>query len=183
MGTNQLWNWRLTVLKTIKTLLLRPRMANGKRTIKADCAVSKQSPFPLSIKALVPWLSGSGRSRPVDRGPKPQSTRQSVESVWQDPWFCCLCLWPGWGCLLACKVWIQEHTWARGRLRHDGGLGPASSFSAVTLELPLSLCVAAALGTVWAGSLSYIPGKLNSANYPHVSAPVGRSNSQSDFVP
>ena len=141
MGTNQLWNWRLTVLKTIKKLLLRPRMANSKRTIKADCAVSTQSPLPLSIKALVLWLSGSGRSRPVDRGPKPQSTRQSVESVWQDPWFCCLCLWPGWGCLLACMVWIQEHTWALGHLRHDGGLGPASSFSAVTLELAIvSLC-------------------------------------------
>lgn len=32
---------------------------------------------------------------------------------------------------------IQEHAWALGHLRRDGGLGPASSFSAVTLALAI----------------------------------------------
>ena len=39
MGTNQPWNWTLTVLKTIKMTLVRPPMTNFKMTVRADCAV------------------------------------------------------------------------------------------------------------------------------------------------
>ena len=38
MGTNGPWNWRLTVSKTIKMMLVRPLMINLKMTIRADCA-------------------------------------------------------------------------------------------------------------------------------------------------
>ena len=37
MGTNGLWNWRLTVSKTIKMILVRPLMINLKMTVRADC--------------------------------------------------------------------------------------------------------------------------------------------------
>ena len=57
MGVNWPWNWRLTVVKTIKMMLVRPRMTNFKMTVRADCAVSACSTNPLSIKALAHWLS------------------------------------------------------------------------------------------------------------------------------
>ena len=56
METNQPWNWRLTVPKTIKMTLVRPPMTNLKMTVRADCAVSACSPLLLSIKALAPRL-------------------------------------------------------------------------------------------------------------------------------
>ena len=49
METNQPWNWRVTVLKTIKMALIRPPMTNFKMTVGA---VSSGSPLPPSIKAL-----------------------------------------------------------------------------------------------------------------------------------
>ena len=60
MGTNQLQNWRLTVLKTIKMTVGRPPMTTFKMSIWADCAVSGCSPLPLSTKALAHCLSGWG---------------------------------------------------------------------------------------------------------------------------
>ena len=60
METNRPWNWRLTVLKTIKMLLIRPSMTNFKMIVRADCAVSACSPLPPSIKALAHWLSVGG---------------------------------------------------------------------------------------------------------------------------
>ena len=65
-GTNRSWNWRLTVLKTIKMMLIRPPMTNFKRIIRADCAVSTWSPLPLSVEVLAPWLSVR-ESWPLDR--------------------------------------------------------------------------------------------------------------------
>ena len=58
-------SWRLTVPKTIKTMLVRPLMTNFKKTVRADWAVSSCRPLPLSIKALVPRLSGG--CWPLDR--------------------------------------------------------------------------------------------------------------------
>ena len=60
MGTNWLWNWRWTVIKTIKMMPIRPPMTNVKMTVRADCAVSACSPLPASIKALAHWLSVGG---------------------------------------------------------------------------------------------------------------------------
>ena len=72
METNRLWNWRLTVPKTIKMMLVRPLVTNFKMTVRADCAVSACSSLPLSIKALAPWLSG-GKSafEQVSASPSP----------------------------------------------------------------------------------------------------------------
>ena len=58
MGINRPWNWRLTVLKTIRMTLVRPAMTDFKKTVRADCAVSACSSLPPSIKALAPWLWG-----------------------------------------------------------------------------------------------------------------------------
>lgn len=44
---NWCWNWRLTVLKTNKMVLISPIMTNFKMTIIADFAISAWSPFPL----------------------------------------------------------------------------------------------------------------------------------------
>ena len=55
-------NWRLTVPKTIKMMLVRPQMISFKMIIRADHAVSACSPIPLSMKALVHWLSARGES-------------------------------------------------------------------------------------------------------------------------
>lgn len=44
---NWCWNWRLTVLKTNKMVLISPTMTNFKMTIIADFAISAWSPFPL----------------------------------------------------------------------------------------------------------------------------------------
>ena len=52
METNWPWNWRLTARKTIKVSLVRPPMTSFKMTVRADCAVSACSPFPLAH-----WLS------------------------------------------------------------------------------------------------------------------------------
>ena len=60
MGTNQPWNWRLTVLKTIKMMLVKPPMTNFKMTVRADWAVSARSPFSPAIKTLPHWLSVAG---------------------------------------------------------------------------------------------------------------------------
>ena len=54
METNWPWNWRLTIPKTIKTMLVRPLMTNFKMTIRADWAVSTCSPLFVSIKHLSP---------------------------------------------------------------------------------------------------------------------------------
>ena len=68
MATNRPWNWRLTVLKTIKKKKSRPLITNFKMTVRADCAVSACSPLPPSINVLAHWLSVGG-SQPLDRGP------------------------------------------------------------------------------------------------------------------
>ena len=57
METNWPWSWRLTVLKTVEVTLIRPPMTNVNVTARANSAVSACSPLPLSIKALVHWLS------------------------------------------------------------------------------------------------------------------------------
>ena len=67
MWTKWTWNWRLTVPKTIKMPLFRPPLTKFKLTIRAACAVSTCSPFPLPTK-FAHWLSGE-RSQPLDRSP------------------------------------------------------------------------------------------------------------------
>ena len=66
MGTNRPWNWRFTVIKTIKMMLIRPPMTNFKMTVRADYAVSTCNLLLPPIKALAHWLSVAG-SRPLDR--------------------------------------------------------------------------------------------------------------------
>ena len=60
MGTNQPWNWRLTVHKTIKMTLVRPPITNLKVTVRADCAVSACSQPPTSVykRSYPPVTSG-----------------------------------------------------------------------------------------------------------------------------
>ena len=56
IGTNWPWNWKLTVLKIIKMVLVRPPMTSFKMTVRADCAVSAWSPLSLHVRALASWL-------------------------------------------------------------------------------------------------------------------------------
>ena len=67
MGTNRSWNWKLSVLKTVKVMLVRPLMTNFKVTVRADCAVSECSPLSQPTKALSNPLIVSGGSHPSDR--------------------------------------------------------------------------------------------------------------------
>ena len=73
MRTNQPWNWRLTVLKTVQMTLVRPQMTNFKMTVRVNRAVSACSAFLPSIKVLAHWLSvcrePGGGNRPLDRSP------------------------------------------------------------------------------------------------------------------
>ena len=69
MGTNWPWNWKLTVLKTIKLMLVRPLMTNFKMTIWADCAFSACS--PLSIYKSSCWLTKCEGSQLLDRSLPP----------------------------------------------------------------------------------------------------------------
>ena len=62
METNQTQNWRLTVLETIKMMLVRPLMTNYKRTVRADYTMSACSRLPQPIKVLAHWLSVEGVS-------------------------------------------------------------------------------------------------------------------------
>ena len=59
MGTNGPWNWRLTVLKTTKMMLVRLLMTSLKMTVRDDCAVSAGSNPPplLSVKHLAPLVA------------------------------------------------------------------------------------------------------------------------------
>ena len=51
-------NWRWTVPKTIRMMLVRPLMIDFKMTSRADCPDSACSPLPQPINALTHWLSG-----------------------------------------------------------------------------------------------------------------------------
>ena len=57
MGMNWLWNWRLTVLKTIKMMLVRSLMTKFKIMVRADRAISACSPPPSACKSCCPRLS------------------------------------------------------------------------------------------------------------------------------
>ena len=61
METNQTQNWRVTVLETIKMMLVRPLMTNFKR-LSADCNGSACSPLPQPVEVLAHWLSVRGVS-------------------------------------------------------------------------------------------------------------------------
>ena len=74
MRTNKLWNWRLTVPKRTKMMLVRPLMTNLKMTVRADCTVSACSPLLQPIRALPHWLSVRG-SWPFDRCHHPPVAR------------------------------------------------------------------------------------------------------------
>ena len=81
MGVNKLCNWKLTVLKTIKKMLLRPPMVSVKPIVRADCAVSACSTFLLSIKALAPLTVSDGRvGSAFDKGPP--SHCPQLASIW-----------------------------------------------------------------------------------------------------
>ena len=60
METGWPWNWRSSVLKTIKMTLIRPPMTNFKMTVRANCTFSACSPLPWPIKAPAHWLSVGG---------------------------------------------------------------------------------------------------------------------------
>lgn len=60
MGTKRPWNWRLTVLKTLRWWWSDNHMANFKMNVRTDCAISACSPLILSIKALAHWQSMGG---------------------------------------------------------------------------------------------------------------------------
>ena len=70
METNRPWNWRWTVPKTTKIMLVRLLMTNLKMTVRADFTVYSCSPFPQLIKALSYWLSVRG-NWPLDRCHQP----------------------------------------------------------------------------------------------------------------
>ena len=60
METGWPWNWRSSVLKTIKMTLIRPPMTNFKMTVRVNCTFSACSPLPWPIKAPAHWLSVAG---------------------------------------------------------------------------------------------------------------------------
>ena len=91
MGTNGLWNWRLTVPKTIKMMLVRPLMTNLKMTVRDDCAVSACSPPPLTLLMLSPtpnpllvWAGGWGKVSLWTDACRPPPT---VAGTWNKPNF------------------------------------------------------------------------------------------------
>ena len=49
MGTNGPWNWRWTLHKTFKMMLVRPVMTKLKMTLGGDCALSACTPTPTSV--------------------------------------------------------------------------------------------------------------------------------------
>ena len=64
MGTSTPWNWRVTVPKTTKMMLVRPLMTNLKMTVIDDCAVSARRLLPSAdsaYKCSHPLLVGEGR--------------------------------------------------------------------------------------------------------------------------
>ena len=64
-GTDQPWKWRLTVLKIIRMMLVRP-LHTFKLAVRDSCAFSTCNPLPLPIKALTHWFSVRG-NLPLDR--------------------------------------------------------------------------------------------------------------------
>ena len=62
MGENQPQNRWLTVLKTVKMILVRPSITSFKMTVMSDCAVSAWSPLTQPVRAIAPWLSVGGVS-------------------------------------------------------------------------------------------------------------------------
>ena len=57
MATNWRWNWRLTVLKTIKMMLVRPTRTDFKMTIRANCVVSQAASCPACARLRFPFKS------------------------------------------------------------------------------------------------------------------------------
>ena len=65
MGTNQPWKWRLTVLKTIKMVLIRPPHGQFQDDFWSWLSCSVRRPYPTQpmhpwnspLKALAPWLA------------------------------------------------------------------------------------------------------------------------------
>ena len=73
MGKNGPWNWRLTVPKITKMILVRPPMTNLKLRValpELHVAPARTPPPTLCIKAFTLCLSGVG-SQPLDRCPPP----------------------------------------------------------------------------------------------------------------
>ena len=60
MGTSRPWNWRPTVLKTIKVMLGRPLCGQLQDDCQSWLCSFCMEPLPQSIKALGPGLSESG---------------------------------------------------------------------------------------------------------------------------
>ena len=50
METNGPWDWRLTVLKIIKMMLVRPLITNFKLTVRTDCCFCMKPPLSAYIK-------------------------------------------------------------------------------------------------------------------------------------
>ena len=67
---NRPWNWRLTVLRTVKMTLIRQLMINFKTTVRADCAVSACSSLHPPIK-LLQLAVGRGRGVGLWTGVRP----------------------------------------------------------------------------------------------------------------
>ena len=102
-GTSAPWNWRLTVPKTTKVILVRPLMIKLKMTIRDDYTVSTRNPPPtLSIKPLTPCLSeGSAFGQISATTTTPPSP---VASIWNKANF----LPTNLACLLAFEWWAAR---------------------------------------------------------------------------
>lgn len=80
-GNKPTRNWRLTVPKQTKMMLVKPPMTNLKMTVRDDCAVSACSPQP--TKALCPMIV-SGGAKSLDRHPAPSPLPSTTSpSVWK----------------------------------------------------------------------------------------------------
>ena len=81
-GNKPIQKWRLTYLKQSRWHWSDHCMTYFKMTVGADCAVSAGGLLPLSIKALVPWLSGCGvGSCPKSFGQEPSSTSKIKQTL------------------------------------------------------------------------------------------------------
>ena len=86
--------WRLTVLKTVKTTLIRPLMTSFK-TARADCAVSACSPLPTPLKhplkSSCPLIPGSGSRSSHSLAPVSTPLTLSGPVVLPHPFSLCGC--------------------------------------------------------------------------------------------
>ena len=102
MGTSASQNWRLTVPKATKMMLVRPLMTNWRwllvMTVLFLHVIPLSAPATLSIKALTPCLSWGGVSlcTNVHHPPPPQVTASEKKQTFLSTNLACLLAFEWW---------------------------------------------------------------------------------------